>query len=319
MLNRLTNEPLAPNEPSLSLRQIEVFHAVMNARSITAASKVLNVSQPSLSRTIKRMEDILEISLFSREKNGLLPTKEAQAIFSEVDTIIRQLHGLGTQINRITSGEDVSFRLGSSSSVARALIPQALKALTAEMPRLEVLYDVLATDQLEDYLLSGNGECVITLTKPSHPLLNMEVLGTTKTVVAVHKDHPLALRPVITADDLNQVDFISYSPNSVYHQTIGDFLFTNKIDVTTRSVVRLADTAIALAGEGMGVALVDRITTAGPMSPNIIIKAIENAPEFDVFGIWNIKNSRSANVAKLIDILKTRITLFQDMPLQHEA
>jgi DNA-binding transcriptional LysR family regulator len=302
-----TQEAAQNAEPVLSLRQIEVFHAVVLARSITNASKVLNVSQPSLSRTIRRMEDLLGVELFAREKGGLVPTSEALLIFGEVDNIVRQISGLSGQIARITRGEATVFRVGATASVARALVPQALKALSVAVPSLELFFDVLSVDQMEDYLISGRGECLVTIARMDHPLIASEQVGRAVLVAIVPRDHALASRDRISARDLDGVDFISFPGGGAHHQVVDKFLKKAGISANIKAVVRFSDTAVALANQGMGVALVDAMTTMGPIGTDVVVKRIDQAPDFEISVLWNRKRPRSSNVRKLVEILRKRL------------
>jgi DNA-binding transcriptional LysR family regulator len=304
----------ATTDGLLSLRQMEVFHSVMQARSITGASKVLNISQPALSRTIRRIEDLLGIALFARDRNGLVPTSEALEIYAEIDPLIRQLTGVGTQIGRIARGETAVFRVGSTASVARALVPQALRTLSVEVPGIELFFDVLPVDQIEEYLITGRGEAVVTIASPDHPLIEREHVGRVDLVAVIPKSHSLAARPVIHATDLADVDFISFAAGGA-HQTIVDrFLSREKLKVNTRAVARFSDTALALANEAMGIVLVDYVTTLGPVGSNLVIRPIHNAPQFSVSVLWNRRRSHSANLRKLIEILVHRLSALPPLP-----
>ncbi|UHS58260.1 MULTISPECIES: LysR family transcriptional regulator [Agrobacterium] len=294
-------------EGLLSLRQMEVFHTVMQARSITGASKVLNVSQPALSRTIRRIEDLLGIALFARDRNGLVPTSEALEIFQEIDPLIRQLTGVGTQIGRIARGETAVFRVGSTASVARALVPQALRTLSVEVPGIELFFDVLPVDQIEEYLITGRGEAVVTIASPDHPLIAVEQVGRVNLVAVIHRDHSLASAPMIRAADLADMDFIAFAPGGAHQTVVDRFLSREKLKVNTRAVARFSDTALALANEAMGIVLVDYVTTLGPVGSNLVVRPIENAPQFSVSVLWNRRRSHSANLRKLIEILSRRL------------
>lgn len=68
----------------LSFRQIEVFRAVMIAKSVIGASRMLNCAQPGLSRTIKHMEGKVGFQLFNRINGRLAPTQEAMKLFDEI-------------------------------------------------------------------------------------------------------------------------------------------------------------------------------------------------------------------------------------------
>ncbi len=81
----------------INLRQIEVFRAIMLARSISGAAKVLNVSQPAVSRLVAYTEQRLGIQLFERIKGRIYPTPEANRLFMEVDSLYQYV----TRVNEV--------------------------------------------------------------------------------------------------------------------------------------------------------------------------------------------------------------------------
>jgi DNA-binding transcriptional LysR family regulator len=82
----------------MSARQIEVFRAVMVAGSLSGAAQQLNVSQPSLTRLVRRIEDQVGFALFDRVKGRLLATAEARMVFAKLQHIQEQLDGLDEAI-----------------------------------------------------------------------------------------------------------------------------------------------------------------------------------------------------------------------------
>mgnify|MGYP001950234677 CR=1 FL=1 len=75
----------------LSLRQLQIFRAVMRTGSLTAASQALGVSQPAASRLLRHAEDRLGVPLFERRGNGLIPTHEAKALYPDIDRLLGDL------------------------------------------------------------------------------------------------------------------------------------------------------------------------------------------------------------------------------------
>src|SRR5476649_2047572 len=69
----------------LNPRQLEAFRKVMVTGSMTIAAEMLKISQPAVSRLIKDFEQTLQVRLFRREGNRLIPGAEARRLFSEVD------------------------------------------------------------------------------------------------------------------------------------------------------------------------------------------------------------------------------------------
>ncbi|WP_272800297.1 LysR family transcriptional regulator [Sphingobium sp. AntQ-1] len=73
----------------LTLRQIEIFRAIMIAKTVSAAAQMLGTSQPGLSRMLGHMEDKLHFRLFDRTRGRLVPTHEARVLFRKSSMSIR--------------------------------------------------------------------------------------------------------------------------------------------------------------------------------------------------------------------------------------
>lgn len=65
----------------MRLRHIEVFNAVMQTGSVSAAARLINITQPAVSRTLQHAELQLGFALFQRARGRLTPTNEALALF----------------------------------------------------------------------------------------------------------------------------------------------------------------------------------------------------------------------------------------------
>lgn len=78
----------------MRLRHIEVFHAVYSNGSISAAARMLNVSQPAVSKVLRHAEQQLGFTLFDRSKGKLIPTNEGITLFTEVSRVYLQIGSL---------------------------------------------------------------------------------------------------------------------------------------------------------------------------------------------------------------------------------
>lgn len=284
---------------ALPFRQLEVFHAVMATGSVTAAARLLNVSQPSLSRSLRRLEDQLGVALFERNRQRLLPSAEAMRLYAEVDSVIRQIHVLSGSIGHILEGESALFRFGATASVSRILVPRAIRRLTASAPALRVFFDAVTRDQFQDYLLTGRGECGVTLMEVDHPLLVAREIGTAPLVALVHRDHPLAAKPMLAAEDFEAVEMIAFERAGPHSNAIHAFLGGAKPPPHERVMVRFSEAAIALAGEGVGVALVDGFSVVGLYPESLVVKPLCAAPRFTARLFWSRERPLSRFVSEL--------------------
>ncbi|OXH86866.1 LysR family transcriptional regulator, partial [Burkholderia multivorans] len=71
--------------PSLRIRQIEAFRAVMQRHTVTRAARDLHISQPAVSRLIADLEARVGFVLFERQQGRFTPTAQARVLYEEVE------------------------------------------------------------------------------------------------------------------------------------------------------------------------------------------------------------------------------------------
>ena len=89
----------------MRLRHIEVFDAVYTSGSVTRAGKLLNVSQPSVSKVLAHAEQQLGFPLFERVKGRLVPTPEADRLHAHVKRVNRHLERLRDVASNLAEAE----------------------------------------------------------------------------------------------------------------------------------------------------------------------------------------------------------------------
>ena len=266
----------------MSARQIEVFRAVMIAGSLSGAAQQLNVSQPSLTRLVRRIEDQVGFPLFDRVKGRLLPTAEARMVFARIRHIQEQLDGLDEAIGQIARGDSGLFRLGASPSLAQRLAPQALARFRARFPAVPLHFDVLTLGQIVDYLALGRGECVLTMAPMGHPAIESRPLWPGRLACIMPAAHLLADRAAISPMDLLDQPLIVCEPDTPHGRLVHD-LFAEigaapRVSVTSR----FAETAIGLTEAELGIAVVDEFTAMGAASPHLAVRPLDTPPRFHI-------------------------------------
>lgn len=247
----------------LNLRQIEVFRAVMIAKTVTGAAQILHVSQPGLSRMLKHTEDRLGIRLFDRVAGRLLPTREAETLFREVQHLYKYIEGLGHITQRLAEGQDSIFRLGASPSLAMHVVPVILRALKQRFPKLSLRFDVLGVGEIADYLVTQQGEYALTVFPVSHPNVTSQQIGAGKFVCVVPRDHSLAKQKIVAIRDLIGQPLISFGADTPHGLVVADLFKRAGVELKVSTCVRFAETACAFVRQQLGVALVDEFTARG--------------------------------------------------------
>lgn len=317
-MEEMTPGGLGRTETSgLVFRQLEIFHAIMSTGSINAASRLLNVSQPSLSRSLQRLEDQLGLPLFHRHRKRLLPSEEAKRLFDEVDPIITQMRALTGSLSHVIEGQTSLFRFAHTQSVGRQLVPHAIRVMTAHQPELKVFLDALPRMQHIDYLLSGKGECLVSLATLDHPLLVSRCIARAPLVAAMSADHPLAAHDLLRPEDLAGVDVIGFEHDGPHYAATAQFRDGHPPPRVV-AFIRFADAGIALARQGVGVALLDGFTTAGDLPEGLVLRALQDAPSFTARLYWNGERPGSRFVQTFGDALINAVSLYPELTLVPE-
>ena len=247
----------------LSLRQIEVFRAVMIAKTVTGAAQILHVSQPGLSRMLKHTEDRLGIRLFDRVAGRLLPTREAETLFGEIQQIYKYVEGLEHVARRLADGHDSVFRLGASPSLGVHVVPAILQRLKQRFPMLTLRFDVLGVGEIADYLVLQQGEYALTVFPVSHPNVESRQIGSGRFLCVVPREHGLAKQKTIAVRDLVDEPLISFGADTPHGRVVADLFARAGVTPKVSTYVRFAETACTFVREGLGLALIDEFTARG--------------------------------------------------------
>ena len=111
----------------MRLRHIEVFHAVMQAGTVSGAAQLLHISQPAVTKVLQHCEARLRISLFERVRGKLYPTPEAQRLFVEVDRMNKDLVAIRRMAASFRRGEIESVRVMATPTLGLSVMPTAIK------------------------------------------------------------------------------------------------------------------------------------------------------------------------------------------------
>lgn len=244
----------------LSLRQIEIFRAVMITKTVSGAAQMLGASQPGLSRMLRHIEDRLRFRLFDRTRGRLVPTQEAHTLFAEIEHVYKGFEDLDHIVKRLAKGEDRMFRVGASPSLGHSVVPRMLARLIGNYPGLNIQFDILSVEQVADYLKLQRGEYALTVYPVDHPNVLSSRIGGGRLVCALPADHRLAGEERITPADIAAERIVSFRRDTPHGLAIERMFEAAEIELEVATVVRFAETAVAFVANGMGVALVDSFT-----------------------------------------------------------
>lgn len=243
----------------MNLRQLEVFHALMQAGSVTGAAQLLHVSQPAVSNVLKHMEQQLRFRLFERIGGRLHPTPEAIDLLPDVSEIFGRIGTLTRVVQEIRDGRSGRLVIATSPTLVNAFLPRAIALLRKRSPGLRIAIQSLPTSLVIERVVRREVDMGIVYAPVIDGGVTAEELVVTELACVVPKGHPLARKRAVSAQDLQGESVISMGANTRIGFLIEEQCRTTGVaapDVGIEASSSLA--ACLMVSEGVGVGLVDR-------------------------------------------------------------
>lgn len=160
----------------MTLVQLEYIIAVDTWRHFAIAAEHCFVTQPTLSMQIQKLEEELEVKIFDRSKQPVVPTETGIAILEQARKIIAERNGLLETIQQqkgIVAGE---LRIGIIPTLAPYLLPLFIQPFTKKFPFVKLVVHEMMTELIISRLREGKIDAGILVTPLQEPGIKEFVL-----------------------------------------------------------------------------------------------------------------------------------------------
>jgi DNA-binding transcriptional LysR family regulator len=187
------------------LRDIEYFSVVAEQGNLGRAADVLGLTQPALSKSLRRLEQAMHAKLVRRTSKGMALTTVGAALFSRVQRLRLSLEDVTREVADLTHGRAGHLRIGCAPLFASHLLPVACTNLLKESPRVTFKLTFLEIEISLPALRHGGLDLLLGPFQASrHEDLVEERLFEDEFVVYASANHRLAKKKEITLADLTQ-------------------------------------------------------------------------------------------------------------------
>jgi DNA-binding transcriptional LysR family regulator len=176
----------------VDLSQIRYFNAVARHGSFSAAAKALSITQPGLTKAVRRLEASLACSLFVRVPRGVILTPQGQALLRHASLLDIQLQDAREEVRSLDRGAVGELRIGAGPSWLSRALPRIVAELAAEYPGLRFQVVGGFNGSLMQSLRIGDLDLVVSALPDRSPAGLRAIPLTTDTIsVVARRDHPL--------------------------------------------------------------------------------------------------------------------------------
>lgn len=304
----------------MNFRDLEAFLAVATELNFHKAAQLLHTTQPTLSRTIKRLESNLDTVLFYRDTGSVELSESGHALLAPVEKLLRdgnKLKQMAAQADDGVLGDVTIGFSGPSSYDTVRIIGQALRE---ECPKLKITLDS-SVHSAEGINQLQTGELDLALVRWTiRPLfLNYWNVSASNRVLVVSDDHPMANRTHATFDEFLSEKFITFPADPPSPSRTALFKAFEESGRSPNIVQTTFDswTAITLAAAGVGVTFtLDTIVNA-VMHRGVSSILLSDQPVEYARLAWLATNTRPA-VLRALEVLKHHLPIMELHPSVNE-
>jgi DNA-binding transcriptional LysR family regulator len=276
----------------MRLRHIEVFHAIMQAGTISGAAQVLHISQPAVTKVLQHAELQLGLPLFERVRGKLIPRPEAHRLYAESEKLYLDLQAIRRLAVGLKGKTQETIRLVSTPTLAISVLPDAMTRWRADFPHTRCELATHHTREIVTMLRLGEADLALSLQDPHHPGIEAQPLA--QGVMTA-----MAPRGTWNAEECGQPlsahgltgNLIGHADSDPLGALVMSSCDAQDVHPTFRTVVQTYQIARSLVEAGTGMAVVDPFTAASsnaalvqcrPWAPSIPVQLFlltaSNAP-----------------------------------------
>ncbi|MCY4238970.1 MAG: LysR substrate-binding domain-containing protein [Rhodospirillaceae bacterium] len=288
----------------LNIRQVEAFKATMEAGSVTAAARRLNVSQPSVTKHLRRLEEHLGVLLFDRVGNRLQPTLAAQSFFDQIKRTYLGLDHLSRYADDLKNDRHGEIIMAAMPLIAHSWLPDITATFLSDNPNVSMSMPVRSSRWIIEWVAAGRVEFGIGLSSGSDNGVSKDLLMSVPLVCVYPATHAFHGLSVVDSMHLDQQTLISLSNFDHWRLAVETALDDRSIQPSRRIETFTTYSACELVSRGVGIAIVDVLTALKYEGPALKWALFQPTSTFEMFLMRPRHWLAPTLTQKLIDLIR---------------
>ncbi len=206
---------------NVTIRQLRVFAAVVDAGGFGAASEQLDIAQTSVSAHIQAIEEQLGQPVFLR-RPGRTPvlTELGTALLEHARVIVAEVDALTSRLGAKTRLFDEQIVFACQRPIADSVLPPVLARFALEHPSIELVTRVGTQEEVMGLVQNGSAAIGCLISNDDVPNVISESLGTERCVLIAGRQHPLAGRDAVDPGEVERFPFVGAPESSLFGKSV---------------------------------------------------------------------------------------------------
>lgn len=195
----------------MDILHLSYFIEVARQKSFTKASQTLHVSQPSISKVIKTLENELNVTLFERSGREIALTDVGQAVYNRAQSVVSEFHDLSNEIHDLVNVRYGEITIGLPPMIGSTFFPDIISCFKRLHPQIVLKLIEVGSKQVELDVKNGLLDIGVIALPLTETDIDSYIFVEDKLNIVLPIDHNLADRKTLRLRDISQEDFILYS------------------------------------------------------------------------------------------------------------
>ena len=251
----------------MELAQLKYFQVMANIRHFTRAARMLDVTQPALSRSMAKLEKDLDVPLFKRSEGEIELTAEGERLLRRVDRILREVDSAREEASNAHAEVSKEFRLSFIHSLGSYALPHILQDFRALYPDIRIQLNQQDSAALALQVAAGETDLCLCSTIPTTEYSAWVYLWSEELFVTVPLGHRFAEREKINLQELEDEPLVAMKSSYSLRILVDQFFDLAGIHPEITFEGDDVSTISGLVAAGLGVSLLPKL--AGVEHPEL--------------------------------------------------
>ncbi|WKA60423.1 LysR family transcriptional regulator [Planococcus shenhongbingii] len=243
----------------MDIRQLSYFIEVARHRSFTKAALALHVTQPTLSKMVKNLEEEMDVTLFDRTSRKIVLTDAGEVVFIQAQKIVNSLDDLTSSLYDVMNLKKGKINIGLPPVISTLFFPTIIAEFQKAYPDVAILLAEDGAKKVEQKVLDGEVDLGFVMLPVDEEKFDVVPFVHEEIKLLVHESHPLANRGIINLVECKNDSFLLLSKEFTLNSRTVEFCisegFTPKIAYESSQW----DFIVGMVEKNLGVTLMPKL------------------------------------------------------------